>query len=79
MQQYTEEQNADFQERAKAFQLEHDPMYEELSKKHQIEILYSPVTVPSPSGVFGLAISSSLGDLKYKSIPSPLNGSIIDS
>lgn len=45
--------------------------------KHQVEKVYGVATVPSPSAVFGLGVTESLGDLKYKSVPSPLSESII--
>lgn len=74
---YTEEQQKDFQERAGAFQTEFEQLYAELKMKHQVEKVYGVATVPSPSAVFGLGVTESLGDLKYKSVPSPLSESII--
>lgn len=77
MQEYTQEQTDDFIKRAQDFQLEFDPILADLQKKHQVEILYSPSFIPSPSGIFGISVTSNYGDLKYKSVPSPLNGSLI--
>lgn len=67
--QYTEEQQKDFEERAKSF----GEGLDALSKEFQVEIVNSVVTVPNQSGVFGLTVASQIGDLKYKPIPSPLN------
>lgn len=69
---YTEEQSADFQTRANAFNEEYLTLYEELKKKHECEFVYNPVTVPGPTGFFGLSVSQNIGDLKFKSIPSPV-------
>lgn len=68
---YTEEQTADFEARAKAFQEEFDAFYTELKEKHQCELVYGVSTVPSPAGVFGLGVTQNIGDLKYKATPSP--------
>jgi hypothetical protein len=68
---YTEEMQKDFLERAKAFQEEFAPLYEELKQKHQCELVHGVVTVPGPGGVFGLAVNESVGDTKHKQIPSP--------
>lgn len=69
--QYTEEQQKDFEDRAKAFQEEYTPLYEDLKKKHEVEIVHAVATVPSPAGIFGLGVTQQIGDLKYKSVPSP--------
>lgn len=75
---YTPEQQTDFQKRAQEFQTEHESMLEDLKKKHQVEPIYVPVFVPSPSGIFGVAINQNVGDLKYKAVLSPLNDSLIE-
>lgn len=68
---YTPEQTADFEARANAFQEDFTKAYEELKAKHECEMVYSVATVPSPAGIFGLGVQQSVGDLKYKSVPSP--------
>lgn len=68
---YTPEQNADFQERAKAFQEEYAELYKTLKEKHECELKYGISTVPSPAGIFGLAVNEQIGDLKYAAKPSP--------
>lgn len=68
---YTPEQTADFNERAKAFAEEYKELYQSLKDKHECELKYGISTVPSPSGVFGLAVNEQIGDLKYAAKPSP--------
>lgn len=77
MHEYTQEETTEFQQRAQEFQTEYDELYENLKKKHQVEIIHSPMTVPTSGGLHGLFVNTSLGDLKFKSVPSPLNDSII--
>lgn len=67
----TEEQQKDFEARAQAFEEDYAKAYEELKAKHECEMVYGVVTVPSPAGIFGLGVQQSVGDLKYKSVPSP--------
>jgi len=68
---YTPEQQADFQNRAVAFQTEYDELYKTLSEKHQIEIQYAPVYIPTGRGTFDTAMGTNLGDLKYKPLAAP--------
>lgn len=68
---YTPEQQADFEERAKAFQEEFDAFYKGLKEKHEVELVYGVQTVPSPAGIYGLGVTQNIGDLKYKATPSP--------
>ena len=68
---YTSEQQSDFQERAAAFQKEFVEAVTALKEKHHCEMKYGVVTVPSPSGVFGLGITEQIGDLKFAPKPSP--------
>lgn len=63
---YTPEQQKDFEERAREFQADLEPMYTVLKQKHQVEEVYQVATVASPSGVYGLGVTKSIGDLKYK-------------
>lgn len=69
---YTPEQQADFQNRAVAFQTEYDELYKSLSEKHQIEIQYAPVWIPNGTGTFSTAMGTNLGDLKYKPLAAPV-------
>lgn len=75
---YSEEQTADFQKRAKEFIDEWKSAYDTIKEKHQCELVYGVVTVPSPSGVFGLGVQESIGDLKHKATVSPLNDEFVE-
>lgn len=68
---YTPEQSADFQERAKAFAEDYKKAYLELKEKYECEMKYGVSTVPSPAGIFGLAVNEQIADLKYAPKPSP--------
>jgi hypothetical protein len=68
---YTEEQTADFEARAKAFTGEFDTFYAELKKKHECELVYGVGTAPIHGGMFGLGVTQNIGDTKHKSVPSP--------
>lgn len=68
---YTPEQQADFEERAKGFQVKFDELYKGLKEEFECELVYGVATVPSPAGIFGLGVNQSIGDLKYKATPSP--------
>lgn len=68
---YTPEQTEDFQARAKAFGEDFQKLYAELKEKHECEMKYGVSTVPSPSGIFGLAVNEQIADLKYAAKPSP--------
>lgn len=68
---YTPEQAEDFQTRATAFGEDFQKMYAELKEKHQCEMKHGVSTVPSPSGIFGLAVNEQIADLKYAPKPSP--------
>lgn len=72
MHEYTEEQTKDFMERAKAFADDYTPMMADLKERHQIEMVYAPVFTPTPAGVFVVNVNEQMGDLKYKSTPSPI-------
>lgn len=65
--QYTPEQIEDFKNRSEGFQED----FKALTEKYQVELVRAIGTVPSPSGVFGLGVTESIGDLKYKPVPSP--------
>lgn len=67
---YTQEQRDDFTIRAKAF----SEALEALKKEHQVELVHAVVTVPGPGGIFGLMVNESIGDTKYKPVPSPFSG-----
>lgn len=73
---YTEEMRADFAARTESFGKEFSEMYTALKEKHLIELVYKPEWIPSPSGVFGVAVSENYGDLKYKPIAAP-SGEVI--
>lgn len=68
---YTPEQAEDFQTRAKAFSEEYVKVMGDLKEKHECEIKYGISTVPSQSGIFGLAVNEQVADLKYAPKPSP--------
>ena len=68
---YTPEQQADFEVRAKAFSEELQALYKDLKEKHECEMKYGVSTVPSPTGVFGLAGNEQIADLKYAAKPTP--------
>lgn len=65
------EQLEDCRTRQAEFIKEYDEMYQVLKEKHESELTYSVVTVPSLSGVFGLTVSVQATDTKYKPTPSP--------
>lgn len=68
---YTPEQAEDFQTRAKAFSEDFQKLYAELKEKHECEMKYGISTVPSPQGIFGLAVNEQIADLKYAAKPTP--------
>jgi hypothetical protein len=78
MHEYTPEQTADFQERAKAFSTDYEKLYTDLSAKHEVELQFAPITVPTPNG-FTLSVTQNIGDLKYKAIESPITPEMLEN
>ena len=67
----TQEQREDIAARQQAFIKDFNELYGALKAKHECELVYGVVTVPSPSGVFGLTVSETVEDKKYAAKPSP--------
>jgi len=68
---YTPEQQQDFEARAKTFSEKFQTLYKDLKEEFECEMKYGVSTVPSPTGVFGLAVNEQIADLKYAAKPSP--------
>lgn len=65
---YTKEQSDDFMERSKAFAKAVDALY----KKHQCEFVPVPKYERGPQGMWITTTDIHIGDLKYKSVESPI-------
>jgi len=72
MQNLTNDQKKDVQTRIDLFQKD----FEEIQKKHEIEVSAYPQYIPTQFG-FTTVAQVGLRDTKYAPVPSPLNGSII--